>query len=75
MTREEFVTKYRPRLLLFVTEAWAVRREDARTLALALDGHHQDLRRLLGEMWADFNPPPEPAKAANGQQANGRATR
>ena len=27
MTREEFVAKYRARLLLFVTEAWTVRKE------------------------------------------------
>lgn len=70
MTRDDFVAKYRPRLLLFIAEAWAVRREDTRTLGLVMDNHHRELRQLLAELWSDFNPEPQKVPAVNG-----RATR
>ena len=55
MTREEFFAKYRPRLLVFLTEAWACRREPPSSLGLVIDKHHLDLRHILTEMWNDFN--------------------
>ena len=61
MTREEIVAKYRARLLLFVTEAWTVRKESQSVLGLVLDNHHRELQQLLGEIWRDFNPAIEPS--------------
>ena len=51
MTREEFRTRFRGRLLLLITEAWVCRREEPSAMGLLLDRHHLDCRRLLDEIY------------------------
>ena len=70
MTREEFMQKYRGRFLLFLTEAWAVRKEAPSSLGLVMDGHAQELRRLLAEIYDDLAPAPGKPVPANGRAAH-----
>lgn len=72
MTREEFAAKYRARLLLFITEAWAVRQQPPSHLGLTLDRHYSEVRKLLGDIWEDFNPILDKPAAVGG---NGHANR
>lgn len=57
MTEAEFTTKYRPRLLLFLTEAWAIRKEPPTELGQCIDLHAAQLKQLMREMYADLTPP------------------
>jgi hypothetical protein len=68
MTRDQFHEKYRGRMLLFLTEAWAARAAQPSSLGSLIDFHALQLKRLLGEMYEDLQPQPKPASAP----ANGR---
>lgn len=66
MTREQFTAKWRGRMLLFLTEAWAARKEKPSELGQLLDQHAQQLKEVLHGMYEDLQPKPEPPKTANG---------
>lgn len=75
MTRQEFVEKYRGRLLVHLAEAWAVRRESPSQIGLIIDGHHRQIKELLADIYRDLCPPADPfgdVPAAGGHH-NGRA--
>jgi hypothetical protein len=65
-TKEEFMTKYRGRLLVLLAEAWACRREQPSALGLLMDRHALDCRRMLAEMYDDLAPAEKPAAVTNG---------
>lgn len=56
MTRDEFFQKYRGRMLLYLTEAWAARKEAPSDLGFLLDKHTRGLRQLLDDIYDDFHP-------------------
>jgi hypothetical protein len=68
MSKQDFISKWRPQLLLFVTEAWAVRREKPSDVGLVLDRHHVRLQEVLSEIFEDLQ---KSNGHANGH-ANGR---
>ncbi len=51
MTRDEFITRYRPRLLLFLTEAWACRTKQPSELGLLVDGHARQIELILDDIF------------------------
>lgn len=51
MSRDEFYKQFQGRMLLFLTEAWAVRKESTTSLGLYMDLHAQRLKLLLKEMY------------------------
>lgn len=51
MTREEFRAKFRGRMLIFLTDSWAVRKEAPTAMGLVMDQHLQAARNLLDEMF------------------------
>ncbi len=69
MTQQEFYAKYRPRLLLFATDAWGMRKEKPSEVGLALDNHVSSLKGLMEDMYKDLCPSP----ATNGVNGNGHA--
>ena len=69
MSKDEFISRFRGKLLLFMTEAWACRKEDPSALGLLIDRHNLDLKRLAGEMYDCLCPPPAPKAPANGAAA------
>jgi hypothetical protein len=61
---EDFEAQFRGRMLLFVTEAWAIRQEKPSALGQALEEHHLQARRLLREVYTTLVPtPPAPLPA------------
>jgi hypothetical protein len=56
-------------MLLFVTEAWAVRKDDAKNLALTLDGALARSVGLLREIYDYLEPEKAIEQATNGQPA------
>lgn len=66
MSRNEFIQKYRGRMLLFLTEAWAARKAEPSSLGLLLDDHARQLKGLLEEMHDALSPPTPPVPAQNG---------
>ncbi len=50
-TWEEFQAQFRGRHLLFLTEAWSVRRESPSAMGLMMDAHALQLKKLLKEMY------------------------
>lgn len=56
MTREEFTNKFRGRMLLLMTEAWAVRKESPSALGIVMDAHAVEIKRLLMEMYEALSP-------------------
>jgi hypothetical protein len=65
VTREEFHARFRGRLLLYLTEAWAVRRSPPSELGSLMDAHVVQLKALLNEMYDVLVLPPA-APAVNG---------
>ncbi len=65
MTRPEFIERFRGRMLLYMTEAWAVRHNPPSELGTKVDAHFHDLGKMLGEMW-DCLQNPQPVKPLNG---------
>jgi len=63
ISKDEFVRRFQGRMLLFVTEAWCIRRDDRRNLAETLDVHHLEAKKLLREMYEALYPPQTPFKA------------
>lgn len=57
MNKDDFVAKFRGRLLLFITEAWAVRKESPQSLGLLMDDHARQLKMLLNEMFDSMHQP------------------
>lgn len=51
MTKDEFARKFRGRMLLFLTEAWACRKDAPSALGMTLDQHTLSLRGLMDEMY------------------------
>ena len=47
MTQEQFIAKFRGRMLLFVSEAWAIRKENTTSLGMLMDGHNIEALRLM----------------------------
>lgn len=81
MTREEFNLKFRGRMLVFLTEAWACRKHAPTELGRLMDEHAVALRQLLGEMWDALQPEmwdalqpesPPPQEQFAPAQVNGR---
>lgn len=78
LTREEFILRFRGRLLVFMSEAWAVRRENPSALGLVLDKHSMDAKELLAEIYEALVPggqnlagngiPPPAARRVNGNR-------
>lgn len=56
MTRDEFYRKFQGRMLLFMAEAWAVRKEKADSLGLVMDQHAHSLKELMREMYDAMQP-------------------
>ncbi len=69
MSKDEFIARFRGRLLLFLTEAWAARKESPSSLGLLLDAHALECKRMLSEMHDALCPPPAPKPPANGAAA------
>ena len=55
MTRDEFKRKFQGRFLLFLTEAWMVRKESPSSLGMVMDDHARSLRGLLDEVYDALN--------------------
>lgn len=68
LSKEEFHARFRGRMLLFLNEAWAMRKESPSALGMAMDQHYQSCRQLLSEMYDALCPPPapKPPQAVNG---------
>ena len=62
MTRDEFFTKFRGRMLVFLTEAWACRKESPSAMGLLMDQHRYELQRLMGEIYEALMKPNEVPK-------------
>lgn len=56
ITREEFQLRFRGRMLVFLTEAWAVRQLQPSQLGLVMDKHARELRGLLNEVYDALTP-------------------
>ena len=56
MTREEFQARFRGRMLVFLMEAWAARKENPSALGQLMDAHALQLKGLLGEMYDALAP-------------------
>ena len=67
MTREEFTKRFLGRMLLHLTEAWAIRKSDPSALGLAIEVHAQQIKQLLAEMHDCLTNQPT-TQHANGQQ-------
>ena len=61
MTDEEFVLKYRPLLLHYLADCWAVRKEAPSAIGLLMDVQMQSLNVLLYQMFKDLRPQETPA--------------
>lgn len=76
MTREEFRAKFRGRMLIFLTDSWAVRREVPSAMGLVMDRHLLEVRNLLDEMFdsltQDGDVPGETEYAVNNGRINKR---
>ena len=65
MTLEQFKARYRGRMLLHLTEAWACRKAAPSDLGFLVDQHSAQLDRLLEAMFKDLaQPQPKEAKSA-----------
>ncbi len=66
MTLPQFIAKYRAKLLLIATDAWAIRREQPSDVGMALDRHLASIKGTLKEMYDDLAPaePLDPALKA-----------
>ena len=51
MTESEFIQKFRGRMLMFLMEAWAVRKVIPSDLGMVADQHALEVKRLLSEMY------------------------
>lgn len=60
MTQEEFENRFRGRMALFITEAWAVRKESPSDMGLVLDIHFERGKALLREMYKVLTPEQKP---------------
>lgn len=56
MTRDEFIEKYRGRLLLLLTEAWSCRKAQASDLGLLIDTHAFHIKDTLNAIYSDLCP-------------------
>lgn len=66
-SREDYRQKFRGRFLLFLTEAWAVRKEAPSALGLTMDAHALALKQLMDEVYDYLIPPAPPSNGkANG---------
>ncbi len=79
MTKPEFEAAFRGKMLVFLAEAWAARKESPTSLGLLMDDHHRKIRGLLGEMYDALQPPPPAPTAperrvAAAKVANGNGT-
>ena len=81
MTQEQFIAKFRGRMLLFVSEAWAIRKENTTSLGMLMDGHNIEALRLMNEMYESLTAktlaaPAKPTAAVTAapQRSNGYAT-
>ena len=54
MTDEEFVLKYRPLLLHYLSDCWAMRREAPSTFGMLMDQQIQSLNVVLHQMIRDI---------------------
>lgn len=78
MTKEEFIQRFRGRMLLFVSEAWAIRRVVSSEAASVMDAHHLEMRRLLDEMYDAMVEKKQPigyTSVGNGNGVNGHHRR
>ncbi len=66
ISREEFIARFRGRLLLFLTEAWAARKTAPSDLGRLLDEHHLECRKMLNEQYDALVPMPASKPAVNG---------
>lgn len=57
MTLEEFENKFRGQMLLFVTEAWAVRKLPPSELGMAVDASHIRMAEIMRRMYATLHQP------------------
>jgi hypothetical protein len=62
MTQDEFTAKYRPLLLGWMTECFAMRAIAPSAFGMMMDGKYQNLERLLLQMFIDAQPKPAPAR-------------
>lgn len=56
MTEQEFVAKFRGRFMLFVADAWSIRREKLADQGMAFDQHCLRAKELMREMYAALCP-------------------
>ena len=59
MNRQAFIAKHRPRLLGWLTDAWASRRTPPSEFGAEVDRQFSRLNELLGVMFDDLQPKPE----------------
>jgi len=57
MNREDFVRRFRGRLLVYLVEAWACRKEQPSDLGRLMDEQCVQLKNLLQEMYDAVHPP------------------
>lgn len=71
MNRDEFISRFRGRMLLCLTEAWAVRKAAPSDLGILLEQHNVNCEKLLVEMWSCLQPaqPLAPKAPVNGPRA------
>ncbi len=58
MTREEFKSKFKGRMLVMLADAWACRKAGATELGFLMDQHTLQLKQLMDDMYAALVPDP-----------------
>ncbi len=71
MTKDEFISRHRGEMLLFLAEAWAVRQAAHGELALTMDRHHLRCRKILSDIYDELAGKEE-VPAGVKAQSNGR---
>lgn len=67
MTYEEFEAKFRGRLLVILTEAWAVRKMAPSDVGMFMDKHYIEIRQALRDIYNSLVPAkPAPTPPPNG---------
>lgn len=66
MTRDEFIAKWRPVMLGWMGEAWALRKLAPSEFGMEMDRQIYQMGRILDSMYAELHPKPSAQPPANG---------
>ncbi len=60
LSKEEFKSKFKGRMLVMLADAWACRKAGATELGFLMDQHTLQLKQLMDDMYAALVPDPVP---------------